>query len=659
MKVGTNMVRLSLLTALACGVAPAALSQDTRKDATAPTKAANAELLTELPFDDTTDFANAKRGLIAPLPSEVIQSQAGNPIWNPRQYSFITEGAAAPDTVNPSLWRQSQLINMSGLFEVVDGIYQVRNQDLSNMTIIEGTDGITVVDPLVSEETAKVAIDLYYQHRGQKPVKAVIYTHSHVDHYGGVRGIVSEDDVTSGKVKIYAPEGFLEAAVAENVMAGTAMSRRASYMYGNLLKPDPKGQVGAGLGTTTSAGTVTLIPPTDIISETGHKETIDGLTYEFLMAPGSEAPAEMLWFIEEKKAISGAEDVTHTLHNTYSLRGAKIREPLPWSKYLNRALVMWGDKAEVIFAQHHWPTWGNDKVIDLLEKQRDLYRYINDETLRMVNHGMTMREIADGFKLPDSLAHYWANRGYYGSVYHDVAATYVLYLGWFDGNPSTLHELPPVEASKKYVEFMGGADAVLEKAQKSFDEGDYRWVAQVANHVVFADPANQKAKNLTADALEQLGYQAESGPWRNFYLTGAQELRNGVAELPTPNTASPDTVRAMSLDLFFDYLGVRLNREKAGEAQTTLNFDFGGSDGKYLIQLENGVLNNTAGEQADKADATITLSRATLDNIVLGQVKLDKAIADGDVKVNGDSKKLEQLVSYLDTFDFWFDIVTP
>ena len=659
MKVGTNMVRLSLLTVLTCGVAPAALSQDMRKDATAPTKAANAELLTELPFDDTTDFANAKRGLIAPLPSEVIQSQAGNPIWNPRQYSFITEGAAAPDTVNPSLWRQSQLINMSGLFEVVDGIYQVRNQDLSNMTIIEGTEGITVVDPLVSEETAKVAINLYYQHRGQKPVKAVIYTHSHVDHYGGVRGVVSQDDVTSGKVKIYAPEGFLEAAVAENVMAGTAMSRRASYMYGNLLKPDPKGQVGAGLGTTTSAGTVTLIPPTNIISETGHKETIDGLTYEFLMAPGSEAPSEMLWFIEEKKAISGAEDVTHTLHNTYSLRGAKIREPLPWSKYLNRALMMWGDKAEVIFAQHHWPTWGNDKVVDLLEKQRDLYRYINDETLRMVNHGMTMREIADGFKLPDSLSHYWANRGYYGSVYHDVAATYVLYLGWFDGNPSTLHELPPVEASKKYVEFMGGADAVLEKAQKSFDEGDYRWVAQVANHVVFADPGNQKAKNLTADALEQLGYQAESGPWRNFYLTGAQELRNGVAELPTPNTASPDTVRAMSLDLFFDYLGVRLNRGKAGEARITLNFDFGGSDGKYLIQLENGVLNNTAGQQADKADATITLSRETLDNIVLGQVKLDKAIADGDVKVSGDSNKLDQLVSYLDTFDFWFDIVTP
>ena len=357
-------------------------------------------------------------------------------------------------------------------------------------------------------------------------------------------------------------------------MAGNAMSRRASYMYGNLLPPDPKGQVGAGLGTTTSAGTVTLIPPTDIISETGHKETIDGLTYEFLMAPGSEAPAEMLWFIEEKNAISAAEDATHTLHNTYSLRGAKIREPLPWSKYLNQALAMWGDRAEVLFAQHHWPTWGNEKVVELLEKQRDLYRFINDETLRMANQGMTMREIAEQIELPESLATFWANRGYYGSLYHDVAATYVLYLGWFDGNPATLHELPPVEASKNYVEFMGGADAVLAKAKESYDKGDYRWVAQVVNHVVFADPDNQAAKDLQADALEQLGYQAESGPWRNFYLTGAKELREGVAQLPTPNTASPDTVRAMTLEMFFDYLGVRLNsaegRGRDGDAQLRL-----------------------------------------------------------------------------------------
>ncbi|WP_203529973.1 alkyl/aryl-sulfatase, partial [Ensifer canadensis] len=596
--------------------------------------------------------------LVAPLPSELIKGESGNAIWNPEQYGFIKEGAEAPATVNPSLWRQSQLINMSGLFEVTDGIYQVRNLDLSNMTIIEGTEGITIVDPLVSAETAKVAIDLYFKNRGTKPVKAVIYTHSHVDHYGGVRGVVSEDDVTSGKVKIYAPEGFLEAAVAENVMAGTAMSRRASYMYGNLLAPDPKGQVGAGLGTTTSAGTVTLIPPTNIITKTGQKETIDGLTYEFLMAPGSEAPSEMLWYIEEKKAISAAEDATHTLHNTYSLRGAKIREPLPWSKYLNEALVMWGDKAEVMFAQHHWPTWTNEKVVNLLEKQRDLYRYINDETLRMVNHGMTMREIAETFKLPPSLDNFWANRGYYGSIYHDVAATYVLYLGWFDGNPSTLHELPPVEASKKYVEFMGGSDAVLDKAKKSFEAGDYRWVAQVANHVVFADPNNQPAKDLVADALEQLGYQAESGPWRNFYLTGAKELREGVKKLPTPNTASPDTVRAMSLDLFFDYLGVRLNAEKAGDAHIVLNFDFG-ADGKYLVELENGVLNNTKDKQADEADATITLTRADLNSIALGETKLDQAVSDGKVKVAGDNAKLGQLVSMLDSFDFWFNIVTP
>lgn len=626
MRIQQYLCGLSIIAIIAATAMPVhAQSPQPQKDATEATKAANGKLLQQLPFSDTTDFEDAKRGLVAPLPSELIKGESGNAIWNPEQYGFIKEGAEAPATVNPSLWRQSQLINMSGLFEVTDGIYQVRNLDLSNMTIIEGTEGITIVDPLVSAETAKVAIDLYFKNRGTKPVKAVIYTHSHVDHYGGVRGVVSEDDVTSGKVKIYAPEGFLEAAVAENVMAGTAMSRRASYMYGNLLAPDPKGQVGAGLGTTTSAGTVTLIPPTDIITKTGQKETIDGLTYEFLMAPGSEAPSEMLWYIEEKKAISAAEDATHTLHNTYSLRGAKIREPLPWSKYLNEALVMWGDKAEVMFAQHHWPTWTNEKVVNLLEKQRDLYRYINDETLRMVNHGMTMREIAETFKLPPSLDNFWANRGYYGSIYHDVAATYVLYLGWFDGNPSTLHELPPVEASKKYVEFMGGSDAVLDKAKKSFEAGDYRWVAQVANHVVFADPNNQPAKDLVADALEQLGYQAESGPWRNFYLTGAKELREGVKKLPTPNTASPDTVRAMSLDLFFDYLGVRLNAEKAGDAHIVLNFDFG-ADGKYLVELENGVLNNTKDKQADEADATVTLTRADLNSIALGETKLDQAV---------------------------------
>ncbi len=654
-------VTLLLVCLTGVGLTNVALSQDKypRKDATAATKAANKTLLDELPFSDTSDFENAQKGLVAPLPSEMIKSKAGNPIWNPQQYSFIAQGAATPDSVNPSLWRQAQLINIGGLFQVSDGIYQVRNQDLSNMTIIEGKEGIVVVDPLISAETAKVAIDLYYKHLGEKPIKAVIYTHSHVDHYGGVRGVINEADVKSGRIKVYAPDGFLHAAVAENVMAGNAMSRRASYMYGNLLPSDAKGQVGAGLGTTTSAGTVTLIPPTDIVAKTGEKHVIDGLTYEFLLAPGSEAPAEMLWFIEEKKAISAAEDCTHTLHNTYSLRGAKIREPLPWSKYLNQALGMWGDRAEVMFAQHHWPTFGNAEVVKLLKSQRDLYRYINDETLRLANHGLTEVEIAEQFELPDSLAQVWANRGYYGSVNHNVKATYVLYLGWFNGNPATLHELPPVVASRKYVEFMGGADAVLTKAADAFNKGEYRWVAEVVNHVVFADPANQAARNLQADALEQLGYQAESGPWRNFYLTGAKELREGVAKLPTPDTASPDTVRAMPLDLFFDYLGVRLNGPKAADAKALLNFDFGDTGGKYLVELQNGVLNHTASRHADNADATVTLARGVLDRIILKETNLADAIGSGEVKIVGDRAKLDELVSYLDNFDFWFNIVTP
>ncbi|HDS5592563.1 TPA: MBL fold metallo-hydrolase [Enterobacter hormaechei subsp. xiangfangensis] len=651
----TGLALAGLLTTLAVP----SYAQTEPKDATAATKQANDALYNQLPFSDNTDFTNAHKGFIAALPQDVIKSEQGNVIWNPQQYAFIKEGEKSPDSVNPSLWRQSQLINISGLFEVTDGVYQIRNLDLSNMTIIEGKKGITVVDPLVSAETAKVGMDLYFKNRGKKPVVAVIYTHSHVDHYGGVRGVVDEADVKSGKVKIYAPAGFMEAAVAENIMAGNVMSRRASYMYGNLLKPDTKGQVGAGLGTTTSAGTVTLIAPTNIIEKDGQKEVIDGLTYDFMLAPGSEAPSEMLWYIEEKKLIEAAEDVTHTLHNTYSLRGAKIREPLPWSKYINEAIVRWGDKAEIIMAQHHWPTWGNAEVNQLLKSQRDLYRYINDQTLRMANEGLTRDEIAANFKLPPALANTWANRGYYGSVSHDVKATYVLYLGWFDGNPATLDELPPEEAGKKFVEYMGGADAILKKAKADFDQGNYRWVAQVVSKVVFADPSNQEAKNLEADALEQLGYQAESGPWRNFYLTGAQELRNGVLKGPTPNTASPDTVRAMTPEMFFDYLAVHVNGEKAADKKAVLNFDFTDTGDKYKLELENGVLNHTADAQAKDADATITLSRATLNKIVLKEESLQQAKDKGDVKITGDASKLDDLLNSMDKFEFWFNIVTP
>ena len=635
------------------------LAQKEVKEATAHTKQMNDALYGQLPFFDKTDFRNAHKGFIAPLPPAVIKGEKGAVIWNPQKYALIKEGQKAPDTVNPSLWRQSQLINIGGLFKVTDGVYQIRNLDLSNMTIIEGEKGITVIDPLLSAEPAKEALDLYYANRGKKPVVAVVITHSHVDHYGGLRGVVDEADVKSGKVKIYAPDGFMKEAVSENIMAGNAMSRRASYMYGNLLKPDAKGQVGAGLGTTTSAGTVTLIPPTDYITHTGQEEVIDGLTYDFMMAPGSEAPSEMLWYVKEKKMIEAAEDVTHTLHNTYSLRGAKIRDPLAWSKYINAAIERWGADAEVIIAQHHWPTWGNENIVKLMKCQRDMYRYINDQTLRMANKGLTRDEIAAEFKLPESLEKQWASRGYYGSVSHDVKATYVFYLGWFDGNPATLDELPPEQAAKKFVQYMGGADAIMQKAKADYQQGNYRWVAQVVSKVVFADPNNQAARNLEADALEQLGYQAEAGTWRNFYLTGAQELRNGVKKLPTPNTASPDTVRAMTPEMFFDYLGVHINGVRAGNAKAVFNVDLGKDGGKYKLELENGVLNHTANAQAKDADATIALDRTTLNNIILKKETLKQAMDKGDVKVSGNGAKLEEMLSYMDKFDFWFNIVTP
>lgn len=635
------------------------LAQEGAKDATAQTKSANDALYGQLPFTDKTDFMNAHKGFIAPLPSELIKGKQGNVVWDPQQYTFIKEGEKAPDTVNPSLWRQSQLINIGGLFQVTDGVYQIRNLDLSNMTIMEGKEGITVIDPLVSAETAKVGMDLYYKNRGKRPVVAVIYTHSHVDHYGGVRGVIDEADVKSGKVKVYAPAGFMKEAVSENIMAGNAMSRRASYMYGNLLKPDAKGQVGAGLGTTTSAGTVTLIEPTNYITHTGQKEVIDGLTYDFMMAPGSEAPSEMLWYVEEKGMIEAAEDVTHTLHNTYSLRGAKIRDPLAWSKYINDVIGRWGGKANIIIAQHHWPTWGNENVVKLMKSQRDMYRYINDQTLRMANQGLTRDEIAANFKLPSGLEKSWASRGYYGSVSHDVKATYVFYLGWFNGNPATLNELPPVDAAKKYVDYMGGADAIMQKAKTDYAQGNYRWVAQVTNNIVFADPSNREARNLEADALEQMGYQAESGPWRNFYLTGAQELRNGVVKGATPNTASPDTVKAMSPEMFFDYLAVHINGEKAANAQAVFNVDLGADDGKYKLELENGVLNHSADTQASNADASITLNRATLNKIILKEESLKQAEEKGDVQISGNHAKLDEFLGYLDSFDFWFNMVTP
>jgi alkyl sulfatase BDS1-like metallo-beta-lactamase superfamily hydrolase len=631
------------------------------REATSITKQVNAALLGQLPFDDTQAFDDSKRGFIAPLADGgVIQNDQGQPIYDLSQFSFIKEGHPAPDTVNPSLWRQAQLIMKGGLFEVTRGIYQVRAADLSNITFIEGEDGIIVVDPLISTETAKYSLELYYANRPErKPVVAVIYSHSHVDHFGGVRGIVSEEDVKSGKVKIIAPAKFLEHAASEFVYAGNAMSRRASYMYGTLLPAGPKGQVGAGLGPTTSVGTITLIPPTDIVRENGEKRHLAGLTFEFWMAPNSEAPSEMFFYIPEKKALCTAEDATHTLHNTYTLRGAKIRDPLAWSKYLNEAIHHWGGEAEVLYAPHHWPVWGADRIVEHLKKHRDTYRYIHDQAVRLLNHGYTMIEIGEMLELPESLANVWSTRGYYGSLNHDVKSAYVSYLGWFDGNPATLHPLPPTEASKRYVEFMGGAEAVLKKAMAYFEKGEYRWVAQVVNHVVFADPQNQAARNLQADALEQLGYQAESGPWRNFYLTGARELREGVPKLPTTSTASPDAIRAMSLELLLDWIGTRINGPKAAGKTITLNVKFTDTGEQCAVGLENGSINYLMGVQAEHSDATITLTHEVLEDALFGRISPLTAITTGKIRVEGAVRKLAELASLFDTFEFWFNIVTP
>ena len=633
---------------------------DARNDATEATRAANREVLDQLPFEDRHDFEDAAQGLVAPLPDDgVIHGDDGQVVWDLSRFAFLSEEGDAPDTVNPSLWRQSQLVVQGGLYKVVDRIYQVRSADLSNLTIVEGDTGLILFDPLISIETSRAALELYFAHRPRKQVVAVVHSHSHVDHYGGVRGVASQEDVDAGRTKIIAPVGFLEAAVAENVFAGNTMSRRASYMYGNLLPPDAKGQVGAGLGMTTSSGTVTLIPPTDEITETGQRMNIDGLDFEFQLAPDTEAPAEMHWYIEQLKAVCAAENCCHTLHNTYTLRGAPIRDPQAWSKYLNELIDRWGDRVEVMYGMHHWPVWGNDRVIEMLEKARDGYRYINDQTLRLANHGYTPVEIAEQVEFPPELAGHWAMRPYYGSVNHNVKATYSKYLGWFDGNPSNLHTHPPEVAATKYVELMGGADKVVEAARTAYDDGDYRWVAEVVKHVVFADPDHGPAKQLLADALEQLGYQSENGPWRNFYLTGAKELRDGVVVLPTPNTASPDSVRAMAIGTFLDYLGIRLNGPNAAGKTISINITIADTNETAVLFVANGSLSHSIGRHDEQANAGLSLDRSTLDDIILGTVTLPDSIAAGTVELTGNADAVHDLVSLLDTFEFWFNIVTP
>jgi alkyl sulfatase BDS1-like metallo-beta-lactamase superfamily hydrolase len=630
-----------------------------RQDASEFTKAVNDELLSLLPFEDRQDFEDAARGHVADISGSVVHAPDGRVTWDPNKFAFVGDEQPCPPTVNPSLWRQSQLCAKGGLFKVVDRMYQVRNHDISNLTIVEGDSGLILFDPLISTECSKAALDLYFEHRPRKPVVAVIHSHSHVDHYGGVKGVISEEDVAAGKVRVIAPEGFLEAAVSENVMAGNVMTRRALYQYGSLIPFDEKGNVGLGLGTSISLGTITLIAPTETITETGQKLDIDGLTFEFMLAPDTEAPSEMHWFIEQLGALTAAENCCHTLHNTYTLRGAQIRDPHAWSQYLGETIERWGAKTEVLYGMHHWPVWGSDRAVDLLSKGRDAYGFINDETLRLANHGFGPVEIAEMVKLPDVLDRHWALRGYYGTLNHNVKATYVKYLGWFDGNPATLYPLPPEDGAKKYLEFMGGADAVLEKARAAYDQGEYRWVAEVVNHVVFAEPDNTAARELQADTLEQLGYQSEAGTWRNLYLTGAQELRGGTPDVKLPSSASEDSIKAMSLDLFFNYMGVRLNGAKAGGNDVTLNWVFTDTGEKVLLRLSNGTLSHVIGRIDDGAEATITLTRGALNRFILGQTTLDEEASSGEISVSPDIAPLDTLLGLLDDFDLWFNIVEP
>ncbi|EGW1914609.1 MBL fold metallo-hydrolase [Salmonella enterica] len=634
-----------------------AFAAESAKDATQYTQQINQQYIKNLPFSDRQDFADAQRGFIAPLPDHgILNNTDGKPYYRADDYKFDIN-ASAPQTINPSLWRQSQLNGISGLFKVTDRMYQVRGQDISNITFIEGKTGLIVIDPLVTAGAAKASLDLYYQNRPHRPIVAVIYTHSHTDHYGGVKGIVSEEEVKSGKVQIIAPEGFMEEAISENVLLGNIMSRRALYSYGLLLPHTPQGNIGNGLGVTLTTGLPTIIAPTKLITKTGEKMTIDGLEFEFLMAPGSEAPAEMHFYIPALKALCTAENATHTLHNFYTLRGAKTRDTSKWTEYLNETLDMWGSKAEVLFMPHTWPVWGNQHINDYIGKYRDTIKYIHDQTLHLANQGYTMNEIGDMIKLPKNLENNWASRGYYGSVSHNARAVYNYYLGYYNGNPADLHPYGQVEMGKRYVKALGGSAHAINLARDAYRQGDYRWAAELLKQVIAANPGDQAAKNLQADTFEQLGYQAESATWRGFYLTGAKELREGVHKFNHGTTNSPDTIKGMTVEMLFDYMAVRLDSSKAAGKDISLNFNL--SDGDNLnLTLENSVLNYRQSLQP-KSDASFYMSRTDLHDVLTGQAKMAELIKAKKVKVIGNAVKLDEIIGCLDNFDLWVNIVTP
>ena len=603
-------------------------------------------LIAELPFDDTQDFEDARRGFIGRLDPCVIRAADGRVVWDLDSYRFL-EGPA-PSTANPSLWRQSQLNTIDGLFEVVPGIYQVRGFDLSNITFVEGDTGVLVIDPLVSNEPAAAALALYREHRGNRPVVGVMYSHSHADHFGGVKGVTTQEDVDAGRCVVIAPDGFLEHAVSENVYAGTAMLRRAGYMFGAALERGPAGQIGTGLGQTNSTGTVSLIAPTDTIVATGETRVVDGIRMEFQVTPGTEAPAEMNTLFPDHGALWMAENATHVLHNILTIRGAVVRDARVWSRYLTEAIDLYGDRMDVVFASHHWPTWGRERVVRFLEEQRDLYAYLHDQTLRMLNRGLNGAEIAEAIELPPALERAWHARGYYGSVSHNVKAIYQRYMGWYDGNPARLWQHTPAEQAKRYVAAMGGIDAVVAHAQAAFDEGDLRWAAELLDRAIFADPGHAGARELQAQTLEQLAYGAENGTWRNAFLAGATELRHG--SFGTPATFSPDLLLALAPEQVFDAIAIRVNGPRAWDETLSVGIQLTDAGEAYRLDLRNGVLVHRSAP-AEGADVVLRLPRAALVGILAGRM-------DG-VAVEGDPAVLGRLLAVLDEPDPGFAIVTP
>ncbi|MCA0301803.1 MAG: MBL fold metallo-hydrolase [Proteobacteria bacterium] len=612
---------------------------------------------TTLPFADQRDFEEQKRGFIAAMPESKIMADAGHVAWDMDRFKFLLEKPDY-DSVHPSLKRISVLNMNYGLYEVVPGIYQVRGFDLADISFVRGKTGWIVIDPLTATETARAALKLFRQHVGKDlPITAVIYSHSHGDHWGGVRGIVDEADVRAGKVQIIAPRDFMQHTISENVYAGNAMNRRLFYQYGLLLPASPYGYVGQGLGQGVASGMVGLIAPTRIIDKDIEELEVDGVRMVFQNTPDTEAPSEMNTWIPDLKALWMAENVTATMHNIYTLRGAPVRDPLNWSKFIGQALYRFGFEAEVMFASHHWPRWGNARIQEILRGQRDLYANLNNQVLHLANQGVTINEIHNVYQMPESLVRSWANRGYHGSQQHNSRGVIQRYLGFWDANPATLIPLSPSDSAPLYVEMMGGADKIMARGKQLHDEGQYLLASEILNKLVYAQPRNQAAKDLLADVFEQIGYQQENPGLRNSFLAGAYELRQGIPAGAAPSSSSPDVVRAMSTELFLNFLGIRMDGRKAEGLKFTINLVTPDNGEKFAIELDNGTLTNTAGFLAARPDLTITVNRADLEPIMAGQKTVEAQVAAGLMKLEGDATILGKLGTLMVDFDPRFQIM--